>query len=154
MSLIIDALRDDGQPKEEGWPYLKSLPTPISTWAPPKECGPLFRHAFVRKTTDVADLFTALDAGQPALFAARITEQFHLPPSDHIIRNRPNNRTVANHALVAVGHGAENGAPVILVRNSWGDSWADCGYAWLTKDYLAGKILGIAVPFPLIARIT
>ena len=146
MALMIDALREDGQPKEEGWPYLKALPTPISTWAPPKDCGPIFRYSFVKGTADAAGLIAALDAGQTALFAARVTEQFHLPPADHVIRTRPNDRAVANHALVAVGHGLEGSAPVVLVRNSWGGGWADRGYAWLTRDYLVGKILGIAVP--------
>ena len=33
-----------------------------------------------------------------------------------------------------------------LVRNSWGKSWADNGHAWITKDYLANRLLGVAVP--------
>ena len=30
MSLMIDAIREDGQPKEEGWPYLDAIPSPVS----------------------------------------------------------------------------------------------------------------------------
>jgi len=147
MSLIIDAIREDGQPKEEGWPYLDAIPSPVSAWMPPKDCGTVFRHAFVNRTTDVLNVFAALDAGQPALLAARISEQFYLPASDFLIKTMPNDRDVANHALVAVGHGTYGGDPVVLVRNSWGDAWADRGHAWVTKDYLAKRLLGLAVPF-------
>lgn len=146
MSMMIDAVREDGQPKEEGWPYLDVLPSPASAWMPPKDCGMVFRHAFVQRTTDVSNVFAALDAGQPALFAARISEQFYLPSSDHIIKTIAHDRDVANHALVAVGHGANGSDSVVLIRNSWGDGWADRGHVWVTKDYLAPRLLGIAVP--------
>jgi C1A family cysteine protease len=33
-----------------------------------------------------------------------------------------------------------------MVRNSWGETWANLGYAWLTSDYLAPRISRIAVP--------
>jgi len=38
-----------------------------------------------------------------------------------------------NHAIMAVGFDdtKANGSPAILVRNSWGTSWADGGYAWV-----------------------
>ena len=147
MPLMIDAIREDGQPKEEGWPYLDAIPSPVSAWMPPEDCGTVFRHPFVNRTTDVSNVFAALDAGQPALLAARISEQFYLPASDFLIKTMPNDRDVANHALVAVGHGTNGGDPVVLVRNSWGDAWADRGHAWVTKDYLAKRLLGLAVPF-------
>ena len=67
MSLMIDAIREDGQPKEEGWPYLDAIPSPVAAWMPPKDCGTVFRHAFVNRTRDVSNVFAALDAGQPGL---------------------------------------------------------------------------------------
>ena len=146
MSLMIDAIRDEGQPGEEGWPYLTVAPSLSSAWAPPADCGELFRHAFVEQPPDIANVHAALDAGRPAILGVRITLQFYLPPADRIIRAVANDPIVANHALVAVGHGTNSGDALVLVRNSWGDSWADFGYAWLTKDYLAPRILRIAVP--------
>jgi len=146
MSLMVEAIRDDGQPKEEGWPYLSVLPPSLSAWTPPPDCGDIFRHAFVEKSADVVNVFAALNAGKPAIVAVRITQQFYLPPTDHIIRAVANDPIVANHALVAVGHGTNNGDALVLVRNSWSESWADLGYAWLTKDYLAPRIFRVAVP--------
>lgn len=74
MSLMIDAIRDDGQPKEEGWPYLSALPPSVSAWVPPPDCGEIFRHAFVENPPDVLNVFAALDAGRPAIVAVRITQ--------------------------------------------------------------------------------
>jgi hypothetical protein len=145
MAHMVDAIRDDGQPREEIWPYLAVVPSSAS-WAPPMNCGEMFRHAFVEKPADIANVIAALDAGRPALIGARITLQFYSPPADFIIRNAANDPVVSNHALVAVGHGTNSGDALVLVRNSWGETWANLGYAWLTSDYLAPRISGIAVP--------
>jgi len=147
MRLMIDAVREDGQPPEEVWPYLAALPSPLSAWSPPKNSAPIFRHPMVTRPTDVSSVFSALNSGQPALFAARVTEQFYFPAIDHIIKAIPGDRDAGNHALVAVGHGTTLTDAVLLVRNSWGCDWADHGHAWVTKDYLANRLLGVAVPF-------
>ena len=145
LASMIDAIRDGGQPKEEGWPYLSVAPLPAS-WAPPADCGEVFRHAFIEQPGDIATLSAALSAGRPVIIGARITLQFYMPPPDYIIRSAVNDPVVANHAIVAVGQGTIGADGVVLVRNSWGETWADFGYAWLTTDYLAPKILRIAVP--------
>jgi len=145
MAHMVDAIRDDGQPKEEIWPYLAVVPSSAS-WAPPASCGQMFRHAFVEKPADIANVIAALDAGRPALIGARITLQFYSPPADFIIRDAANDPVVSNHALVVVGHGTHGGDALVLVRNSWGETWANLGYAWLTSDYLAPRISRIAVP--------
>jgi len=149
MSLMIDAVREDGQPPETVWPYLAALPYPVSHWAPPEPCEPIFKHAMVPGASDVSTIFRALNAGQPALLAIRISEQFHQPATDLIIRARAGDRDTGNHAMVAVGHGTSGGDSVILVRNSWGDDWADSGHAWVSKDYMISRLLGIALPEPL-----
>ena len=145
MAHMVNAIRDDGQPKEEIWPYLAVVPSSAS-WAPPANCGQMFRHAFVEKPADIANVIAALDAGRPAIIGARITLQFYSPPADFVIRDAANDPVVSNHALVVVGHGTKGGDTLVLVRNSWGETWANLGYAWLTSGYLAPRILGIAAP--------
>ena len=95
----------------------------------------------------MSNVFSALNTEQAALLVTRITEQFYSPTTDHIIKTIPNDRDAANHAVVAVGYGKNGTDVLVLVRNSWGKSWADNGHAWITKDYLANCLLGVAVPF-------
>ncbi len=147
MKTMIDAIREDGQPPEMVWPYLATIPSPLSAWVPPTPCEPIFKHPILQKSSDVSTIVYALNAGQPALLAVRITEQFYQPAVDLIIRARTGDRDTGNHAMVAVGHGTSEADALILVRNSWGDDWADCGYAWVSSDYLKNRLLGVALPF-------
>lgn len=39
---MLNALREDGQPVEAGWPYLVSLPLDLAEWRPPAGATPLF----------------------------------------------------------------------------------------------------------------
>src|SRR4051812_4052038 len=64
MKLMIDAVREDGQPPEEVWHYLATIPSPISNWAPPKPCEPIFKHAMLLGASDVSTILHALNAGQ------------------------------------------------------------------------------------------
>ena len=146
ISLMINAIREDGQPPEDDWPYLTVIPSPLSAWVPPKNCARIFRHSMLRKNAEVSNIFSALNAGKAPLLVTRITEQFYSPTTDHIIKTIPNDRDAANHAVVAVGHGKTGTGALVLVRNSWGKSWADNGHAWITKDYLANRLLDVAVP--------
>src|SRR2546423_1759253 len=34
---LLEALRENGQPEESGWPYLTATPADPSSWAPPAE---------------------------------------------------------------------------------------------------------------------
>jgi hypothetical protein len=48
------------------------------------------------------------------------------------------------HAVIAVGHGKVDGQRAVLVRNSWGPSWGDAGYGWLTEQFLGPGIYAAA----------
>lgn len=147
MQLMIDGLREDGQPPEAAWPYLTTVPVTLSDWVPPSDCTPIFRHAMLPKLAECCQIREALDAGHAGLFTARISEQFHRPPADYIIRDKPDDKDTGNHALIAVGHGEDSGCTLFLVRNSWGPGWCDRGYAWVEESYLSRRLLGLAVPF-------
>lgn len=154
LPAMIEVIRIDGQPREQAWPYLGLLPSPPSSWSPPPDCDPIFRHVFLRKAKDITTVFSGLDQGQAVLITARISEQFFRPPTDHIIKVVSSDRDTGNHAFVAVGHGRTASKRVVLVRNSWGDSWADCGHIWVMEEYLAQRLIDLAFPFDSIVRPT
>ncbi|EMH77106.1 cysteine protease, putative [Entamoeba histolytica HM-1:IMSS-B] len=43
-----------------------------------------------------------------------------------------------NHAIIVVGYGQENQEKYIIIRNSWGNSWGEMGYARISMNDLCG----------------
>ncbi|KAG7546451.1 Papain-like cysteine peptidase superfamily [Arabidopsis suecica] len=54
--------------------------------------------------------------------------------------------TDLDHALVIVGYGSENGQDYWIVRNSWGTTWGDAGYAKMARNFeYPSGLCGIAM---------
>ena len=147
---MLDALRIDGQPREQGWPCLRALPANMNKWRPPPGVGEIFRRAGRAVTGGVERITSMLDRGAPLLVTLRLSRSFHCagcdasgppgvvdPPDDE----KPD---PAVHAVVAIGHGLYDGRRAILVRNSWGAGWGNGGQAWLTENFLAPRICELA----------
>ena len=144
MTNMIDAIREDGQPVESGWPYLEQLPADLSMYMPPAQPGDLFRRAgSTEQSLDVA--ITRLDQGLPVVLATEISIEFYMPQPGIPIRAAVNSPTVGRHAIAAVGHGSESGEQVFLIRNSWGTTWGDQGHAWISRHYLQPRLMSIGV---------
>ncbi|MGC3944394.1 MAG: C1 family peptidase [Chryseolinea sp.] len=45
------------------------------------------------------------------------------------------------HAVLAVATGMLGKKKLVLVRNTWGDTWGLSGYAWLSKRYLDPRVI-------------
>jgi len=147
LSSLLDALREDGQPEEKGWPYLVATPSDITSWTPPAEVGALFGRNGQTVVHGLDELIRELDQGRPVIILLMLSRAFYArhprgvvdPAADE--QPEPQRR----HAVVAVGHGTVDGQRAVLVRNSWGSTWGDAGYGWLTERFLAPRIFAAAL---------
>ena len=146
LSDMLDALRDNGQPQEEGWPYLAATPPDDTNWRPPKEVGEIYRRHGVIKPESVDEILQWLDQGKPIMVLLTLSNSFYSPPESGVIQPKPGEQPVLamRHAVVAIGHGVIGGERAILIRNSWGEDWGVGGYAWLTQSFLTPRLMRLA----------
>jgi len=144
---MLDALREDGQPEEEGWPYLTETPTDRSIWAPPDNVGPLFGRAGQSCAPSVDLVIQELDADHPAILLLMLSLAFFAPSAEAVIHPAAGEQPdpARRHAVIAAAHGTVNAERAILVRNSWGRRWGVDGYAWLTESFLAPRLFAAAM---------
>lgn len=146
LASMLAALRFDGQPQEQGWPYLAVVPGGASAWAPPATVGRLYGRGGAAAGQAIEPILSFLDGGRPLIILTMLSQSFFAPQSDGVVTPTPDEQPepAQRHALVAVGHGVIDGRPSLLVRNSWGPSWGLAGHAWLTEDFLKPRLFGAA----------
>jgi hypothetical protein len=147
LAAMLDALRLDGQPQEAGWPYLILPPADPANWQPPHSVGPLYGRDGKRADYALNPILATLDQGTPIILLSCLSSSFYMPTAEAVVAPAADELPDPNirHALIAVGHGDWSGERVVLVRNSWGPSWGDEGYAWLTESFLAPRLFGAAI---------
>jgi hypothetical protein len=141
ISVAVDALREDGQCVESGWPYMAAVPTPVSAWKPPTTATPALKRASTVQANTPSAVCSLLDHGKVSVLGIRISTAFYQPNADGQVLLDPSDSDTTNHAVVAVAYGHEGGCRFILVRNSWGLAWGLEGHAWLAEDYLSPRLL-------------
>jgi co-chaperonin GroES (HSP10) len=77
----------------------------------------------------------------------RLSRSFDWVQADGVVDAGPGEQPeyLRRHAVIAVGHGEIKGQRAVLVRNSWGDSWGDGGYGWLTEKFLLPRVFRLAI---------
>jgi hypothetical protein len=58
---------------------------------------------------------------------------------DHVIQDYAVTEATG-HAVVLSGYRTVNGRKQFLIHNSWGESWGDRGYAWISEDMVRGQL--------------
>ena len=127
------ALTNTGQPADAVWPYDENRPDGVAYTPPAPPDATWLKSSLIALTADVATVRGELDNGRPAvlgvvvydtMFAPTAAGRVELPPAGAPSRGR--------HAVLAVGYDTD----ALLIRNSWGTTWALGGYGWLTDRVL------------------
>src|SRR5438093_883468 len=140
MSGTATALSVHGQPNEPDCPYQTA--DPHTSWSPPAGV-----HVFRRSSTHATTTFTSVQAelqnGYVPVLGIAIPNGFHLGTAPWILNGDGTN--IGLHAIAAVGLGHISSKELILIRNSWGPSWADAGHAWIDQTFFAKQVLEVLV---------
>jgi C1A family cysteine protease len=126
------ALAATGQPLEAAWPYDPRRAAGIA-YGPPTAPSPDWHLSRMDPASlDLPAVRAELDVGRPVVVGLVVFDTLFLPSAaGRVDAPPPGSRARGRHAVLAVGHDA--GA--LLIRNSWGTTWALGGYGWLSDDY-------------------
>jgi hypothetical protein len=91
-----------------------------------------------------AEVTNLLDQDRASILVVKLSEAFYQPDTEGVVESPKNDPNTGVHALVSAGHGLRGSAPVILVRNSWGNDWGINGYGWLPADYLDARLMSLS----------
>lgn len=136
----IKSVNKEGVCNEEEWPYDISK----FTNEPGKELYDEAKHhlavKYERVKQDLKHMKECLVEGYPFVFGFQVYESFE---SDEVAKtgNMPipkeGEELLGGHAIMAVGY--DDDKEVIIVRNSWGDSWGDRGYFYMPYDFITSS---------------
>jgi Papain family cysteine protease len=123
-----------GQPLEATWPYDVTRREGVA-YSPPTRAGGMdwYRSGLRRVAVGLGDVRTYLDRGIAVVLGLTLVDTFFQPDPQGRVNDPPAGApTRGRHAVLAVGYQPTE----ILIRNSWGDTWALGGYAWISDTYI------------------
>ena len=140
---ILEAAEKDGQPEECEWPYIQRLPRDLGSYKPPSVTSAIYRKVGERLGSSVDKIATEIASGQAVMVVFTSTLEFVKAQRGTPVEYLAGDPVLRPHAVIAVTVGDQNGQRCVKVRNSWGNGWADHGYAWLSEGYLNARLIAL-----------
>lgn len=141
LSAVTQALHHDGQPLELAYPYGHSGAI--------TKAAQLFKSESVHRLQE--DICCLIDNDIPPVVIFQLSRAFFLIDKTGIMSESSSDCDIPNlHAIIVVAYGHFARRKYFLVRNSWGNQWADNGYAWLSEEYLAKRARSITSIGPIL----
>lgn len=132
---VLATLELKGQPIELKLPYDLNASGPRDLTTPNTI---FFKAKGAQLSVATNAIKSLLDNGIAVGLGVILTDEFLLPKPPYVFDDTFS--VAGRHALLAVGYGTfDNGDVAILVRNSWGNTWADSGYAWITEKFVNNR---------------
>lgn len=139
---VQQALRETGQPENR---YCESVPfqdrQALSSWSPPAD-APFYRSDSSQDTPSPSMVKEAILESKLPILGVSLTEEFYYPEPPWVFSA---GQSQGLHAVVGVGLADYKGETVVLIRNSWGEDWANSGHAWLDNSFLENNLNDVLV---------
>lgn len=115
LSAMLDALREDGQPEEDYWPYLTSLPAIIATWVPPASIKTVYGRNGQNEAPNLNQIIPWIEQDRPVIVLTMLSPCFYQPSPDAVIDPGLGElpEPARRHAVIACGHGTTGSAPCL-----------------------------------------
>mmetsp|Transcript_45241 Transcript_45241/g.72856 ORF Transcript_45241/g.72856 Transcript_45241/m.72856 type:complete len:276 (-) Transcript_45241:167-994(-) len=137
----IDSLQKKGACLMEQWPFELEKVNQQPDEACFEEAMTYKISSAIKVPAEVEPIKECLAEGFPIVFGLKLTQRFFKPLEGGYIPtpdpDDPKSAEHGLHAMLLVGYNERK--QVFIVRNSWGSSWGDNGYAYVPYDYIANK---------------
>lgn len=143
------AIRTDGQPPADQWPYTETTDDTDAGYGPPAQVvGPFARRSTAGQPQDFENLLGSLRNGRWPVLGLRVTDAFAASGAGIVL---PDGTGRAGHAVLLVGAARvtsdalaphlATGDRLLCVRNSWGNSWGQDGHKLITETAITQTLI-------------
>lgn len=128
----IQVIRTQGAVLESVWPY---KPGEFDSKAPPTvDRAERYRIKAAREVKSLAEIKVAIQKGFPVVGGIPLYRSYMSAKGGIIPDPTPEERILGGHAICIVGY--DDTKKLLKFKNSWGTSWGEAGYGYISYSYI------------------